>query len=132
MRKLSLDMAAGEHAFQVAAARHASDDHSFLLAWANSILESAGQRLAAEYTQRGNMAVHTALCPYLSTPIDHSAYQELSQKLGMSASALRVALHRLRQRFGETLREVVGETVEHPDEVDQELQELLLVLTGKR
>lgn len=131
MKKFSLDVVAGERVFQIASAQHPSEDRSFLLAWANNILEVARQRLTAEYTQRGNLSVLQSLGPYLTTPIDTAAYQKLAVELSISSSALRVTLHRLRQRFGETLREVVRETVESPEDVDQEIYELLEVLSGR-
>jgi hypothetical protein len=37
-------------------------------------------------------------------------------------------MHRLRQRFGSTLREVIQETLDDPRDVDAELSELLRVL----
>lgn len=130
LQKLSLDRIAGEYAYQAVSTRQVSEEHSFLLAWANNVLETTSQRLATEYAQRDAAHLHRSLSPFLTSPIEPSTYQELSCGLGMTSSALRVALHRLRQRFGETLREVVGETVEHPEEIDQELHELWNVLTG--
>jgi RNA polymerase sigma-70 factor (ECF subfamily) len=38
---------------------------------------------------------------------------------------VKVAVHRLRQRFGGILRREISETVLGPDEVDDELRELL-------
>lgn len=131
MIRFSLDVAAGETAFQAASARQDNADLSFLRVWASSILDATAQRLSNDYAQRGHAVVCEALVPYLTSPIDQATYSDLSKQLGLSASSLRVALHRLRQRYGETLREVISETVEHPSEVDQELQELLRVLTSK-
>ncbi len=48
----------------------------------------------------------------------------------MSAGARRVAVHRLRKRFGEALREVVAETLPEGGDVDAELRELGAVLRG--
>ncbi len=129
-RTFSLDVNSSEREFQIISAQQPNADHFFTLAWANSILEETHQRLAAEYAKRGSHDLHQALSPHLTSPIDHSTYQGLSKQLGLSLSALRVALHRLRQRFGQTLREVVEETVEHPSEVDEELQELLKLMTS--
>jgi hypothetical protein len=43
-------------------------------------------------------------------------------------SAVRVALHRLRRRFGEVLREEIGRTVDGPEDVDDELRHMREVL----
>jgi len=131
MRKWSLDVMAGERTFLMATAHQPDEDRSFMLAWANSILEATRMRLRNEYAGRANLRVHDALSPYLTLPIDQATYLNLSKQLDLSTSALRVALHRLRQRFGESLRDMISETVATPDEVDQELRELLDVLTAR-
>jgi RNA polymerase sigma-70 factor (ECF subfamily) len=46
----------------------------------------------------------------------------------MSDGTVRVAVHRLRQRYGELLREEIAKTVEDTREVDQELTHLLGIL----
>ena len=74
------------------------------------------------------VALFEALLPRLTRSMDAAQYEELSQKLDMSSGTVKVALHRLRQKFGNSLREVVSETVEDPQEVDLELTELLQVL----
>jgi RNA polymerase sigma-70 factor (ECF subfamily) len=43
----------------------------------------------------------------------------------MTEGAVRVALHRLRKRYGELLRTEVAQTVATPAEVDEELRYLL-------
>ncbi len=40
---------------------------------------------------------------------------------------MRVAVHRLRRRFGAVLREEVSRTVEKPDDVEEEIRHLLTV-----
>ena len=62
--------------------------------------------------------------------MDAATYAALSQQLGLSGSALKVALHRLRGRFGALVREVVAETVEDPRDIDVEISELLEVLSS--
>jgi hypothetical protein len=64
------------------------------------------------------------LLPYLTAPVKSDTYLELSQKLGMNVGAAKVAVHRLRHRFALTLRQLVQETVEDPEELDVELEEL--------
>ena len=50
-------------------------------------------------------------------------------KIRSSRGALRVAVHRLRQRYRQVLREEIGHTVERADEVDSELADLRRVLS---
>ena len=53
---------------------------------------------------------------------------EVASRLGMTPNALGVAVHRLRRRFGELLREAIGRTVVSEDEIDVELRHLIAVI----
>ena len=58
------------------------------------------------------------------------SYVDLARHLGMSESALRSAVSRLRARYREALRREVRRTVEAESEVDEELRELLRILNA--
>ena len=47
----------------------------------------------------------------------------------MSEGAVRVAVHRMRKRFGECLRAELAETVADPADIDDELKHLLSVVS---
>jgi RNA polymerase sigma-70 factor (ECF subfamily) len=49
----------------------------------------------------------------------------MSEQLGMNVGAVKVAIHRLRQRYRDLLREEVANTVEREDQIDDELRHLL-------
>ena len=55
-------------------------------------------------------------------------YKQLAAELEMSESAVKVAVHRMRRRFGELLREDVAHTVEGPEKVEEELRHLFAVI----
>ena len=57
-------------------------------------------------------------------------YADIAQKLGMSETAARVAVHRLRRRYRQLIRAEVANTVASPDEVDAEMRHLLQVLVN--
>jgi RNA polymerase sigma-70 factor (ECF subfamily) len=57
-------------------------------------------------------------------------YAELAEKLQTSEGALRVAVHRLRQRYRELLRAAIADTVSSPEEVEEELRHLLQAVSG--
>jgi len=52
----------------------------------------------------------------------------MASALGTSEGALKVAVHRLRQRYGQLVREEIAQTVATVEEAAQELQDLLAVL----
>jgi RNA polymerase sigma-70 factor (ECF subfamily) len=58
-----------------------------------------------------------------------AAYAQISKRLQMGEGAVRVAVHRLRQRYGELLRCEVAHTVTSEEEVDEELRYLFQILS---
>jgi len=56
-------------------------------------------------------------------------YVELAGRLNLSEGAVKVAVHRLRQRYRRLLRELVAETVSSPDEIEEELGHLVRTLS---
>ena len=57
-------------------------------------------------------------------------HQEVAQQLGTTEGAIKVALHRLRTRMRELIRDEVLQTVTDPAAVDDELQQLFQALAG--
>ena len=66
--------------------------------------------------------------PYTSTDNAESLAAVSNVFLGMTESAVKVAVHRLRKRFGLLLREEVERTVGDPGETEGELRFLLAAL----
>jgi len=98
--------------------------------WALTVLEAALARVSATYADHARQPVFLALRPVL-TGEESESYAANAANLGMTEGALRVALHRLRQQFSKCLREIVAETVERPEDVDDELRHLLTVLSRR-
>jgi RNA polymerase sigma-70 factor (ECF subfamily) len=98
--------------------------------WARALVANALARIAAEHAARGESDVFTALQPALSNG-DAPAYPELAARLGRNEGAIKTAVHRLRRRFRDLLREEVAQTVAAPDEIDDELAYLRDVLAAE-
>jgi RNA polymerase sigma-70 factor (ECF subfamily) len=58
-------------------------------------------------------------------------YEELATKLVLSEGAVKSAVHRLRQRYRQLLREEIAHTVAGPGEVEEELRHLIVMLGGR-
>ena len=58
------------------------------------------------------------------------AFADLAARLASTEGALKMAVQRLRHRYGEILREEVAITVPNPQDVETELRYLLTVLKG--
>ncbi len=127
---LSLDVGSGEKKWQELKSKAPDPERVFMLSWANSILDEVRERLRLTYAANNKAEVFEALAPKLTQSMDAAAYAALSRQLGLSSSAIKVALHRLRGRFGAAVREVVSETVDDPREVDIEISELIEILSS--
>lgn len=125
-RTVSFDAAAGEEWYQ-AEARPATPDAFYDRQWALTVLEQAMQRLGAEYEKRGKGADFARLRRYL-TDTDDADYTADAEALGVGSGAVRVAVHRMRERFGHALREEVAGLLPEDGNVDGELTHLLAAL----
>jgi RNA polymerase sigma-70 factor (ECF subfamily) len=97
--------------------------------WALTILEQAMFALQAEYTVTGKQGLFEALRPFISGEDDDVAYPDLAERLQMSEGAARVAVHRLRQRYGESVRGEIAKIVQRPEEIEEELRQLFAALS---
>jgi len=78
----------------------------------------------------GNSPETQSLLPYLTREISAEDRTSLATKLGKSEAGIKVALHRLRKKFRENVREQICETVECVSEVDAELNHLVRACAG--
>jgi RNA polymerase sigma factor (sigma-70 family) len=98
--------------------------------WALTLLERALARLDEEQSAAGNGQVFARLRDYVWGENSGTGYDEVAARLGISAGALKVMVHRLRQRYRKLLREEVAHTVATPEEIDEELRYLARVIRG--
>jgi RNA polymerase sigma-70 factor (ECF subfamily) len=96
-----------------------------------TLLEEVVNRLRAEYEQDGKAELFAELNPCLVGDRTTQPYEELAGKLGVSEGAVKSAVHRLRQRYRQLLREEIAHTVAGPSEVEGELRYLIAVLGGR-
>ncbi|HEY9248125.1 MAG TPA: sigma-70 family RNA polymerase sigma factor, partial [Rariglobus sp.] len=73
-----------------------------------------------------------ALLPGLAGRTADTPHSDLAEKLGITEPAVRVTLHRLRQRYRHLLREEVAQTVARAEDIDTELHHLLAALGSSR
>ena len=70
------------------------------------------------------------LLPYLTESGDLPAYNEVARTLGLTEGAVKVAVHRLRRRFGAILRLEIADTVLAPEDVEDEVRELIRAVSA--
>lgn len=94
--------------------------------WSMTLMERAMNELERE--SAANQARWSSLKPLLTGGDREETYRMIGERLGMTENAVRVAVHRLRQRYGELLRRQIAETVADADQVDDELKFALLAV----
>jgi RNA polymerase sigma-70 factor (ECF subfamily) len=124
---ISFDAMAGEESYLAEGSSAATPDAFYDRQWALTVLGLAIGRLEAEYTKRGKADDFERLRPYLTEAGD-ADYEQDAEALGMTSGAVRVAVHRLRDRFREALREEVASMQDETEDVDEELAHLLRAL----
>lgn len=127
--RLPIDAAASETRCALEAAEALAPDEAYDLRWAEAVLVQALTALREEQTAQGKPELFEALAGHLTGTEEALPYAELAPRLGSTETALRTAVHRLRRRYGELLRQQVAQTVSGPAEVDEELRHLLAALS---
>lgn len=93
--------------------------------WAEAMLERVLSKLRTDYDSTGRASVYAQLQQFLWGRQAEISYADMARQLGMNEGSVKVAVHRLRQRFRELLREEVLQTVQNPNQADEELRYLL-------
>ena len=111
--------------YQIEPVDNLTPDRLFDRAWAVTLLEKVVGHLRKECKDEGRLATFETLKPFLTPTDEPPAYAEVSQKLGVSETAARVAVHRLRRRYRALLRDEIAQTLTSPDHIADELNALL-------
>ena len=96
--------------------------------WALTLLEQVLTRLESEYRSGGNSKLFDGLKEFLSDEPGRRSQAEVAAELGMTENAVKQALHRLRQRYRQLLRDEIAQTVAVPGDVEDELRHFISVL----
>jgi len=128
---LSIDMDEGERRYQLVAADDADPDVVFERAWAREVLDQAREALCEESIGRGQGDLFRTLEGTLDGDVDQAERAGLAERLGRSPVAVRVAIHRLRQRYREHILRLVRETLGEEEDAGDELEALLTAVSRK-
>lgn len=93
--------------------------------WALAILRRGLERLRDEQTAKGRNEIFERLKPALAGERVDGGYAAVAAEMGLTTVAVKVAVHRLKKRYGELLLEEVARTVDLPREIEDEMRVLL-------
>ena len=126
---ISLDAEAPEDRYCLEPADTLSPEKLFERRWAQTILDQALVRLRTEFAQQGKAEIYEVLKAFEPGEQNPLSYAEAAARLGVSESAIKSMIHRLRQRHREMVRDEVAHTVSTAAEVDEELRHLIAVIS---
>jgi len=124
----SLNLADGERRYLQEPADLLTPERIYERRWAMTLLQKAIETLRDDYEAAGKGDLFEALKAYLGGSEATVPYRNLAEQLGTTEGAVKVAVHRLRQRCRECLRQTIGATVASPADIDEELQFLFQVV----
>ena len=119
-----------ERRFAETADHSEQPEHLFDREWAVETVTAALRSLRNEMDRAGKGDQFEILKASLTAEAQVPR-RELAERLDMSESAVKVAIHRLRKRYGELLRAVVAETVSRNEDLDEEMRYLVSVLRSQ-
>jgi len=126
--KISIDADSAEARYKAELVEAVTPESVFERQWAFTVLDQTMERLRAEYTKSGKERLFDLLRETLTGHARTTPRAELAARCGMSVAALDVAVHRLRRRYGELLREEIAQTLNDPRDVEEEIRHLKRVL----
>ena len=102
-------------------------DAAFDKQWALTLLDHTLRSLEEQFATEGKAGLFGVLKPWLTGEAGPQA--AAATELGLSETAVKVSIHRLRQRFRQQLRTELVQTLDSAATVDEEMQHLFAALS---
>lgn len=125
---LSIDFVDAAQRYHHQPADAQSPDVLFERQWAITLLDKVQNRLEKEFEHKGKKHVFSTLKVFLAGKNSESTLAQAAVKLDMTEVAAKVAVHRMRTRYGEILRAEILNTLDSNEDVESEVQHLFAVL----
>ena len=129
-RPLSIDTLVAERRYALEPVHELTAERIFDRTWALTLLGRVVERLRREYDDAGRSARFAELIAVLTRDPEAGSYAGVADRLGTTEGNVRVAIHRLRGRYGLLMREEIAATVGDVDQVDDEIRTLFSALEG--
>jgi RNA polymerase sigma factor (sigma-70 family) len=127
---LSIDPFDAERRYVYEPAHELTAERIFDRTWALTLLSRVVERLRREYDDAGRSDKFEELLALLTRDPASDSQVEIARRLGTTEGNVRVAVHRLRRRYGLLLREEIAATVGDEAQIDDEISALFSALKG--
>ena len=124
---LSIDANVAEDRYAAEPANESNPDAAYEQRWAVTLIEHVLATLRREYSAADKAQIFEELKGLIWGDKSTAPYAEIAGHLNLTEGSVKMAVHRLRQRFRELLRAEVAHTVARPDDIDDELRHLISV-----
>ncbi len=124
----ALDFSTAEDRYQHEPVHETTAERIFERRWALELLDRVLGRLEEEYCLAGKERLFRQLKFALTTVGVETSYREIAAKLSLSEGAVKVAVYRMRQRYGQMLTAEVARTLERPADAADEVHQLFAAL----
>lgn len=128
----SLDFEGAETRYHLEPTDPMTPERLYQRRWALTLLDRVVRRLAEELARAGKTELFDGLKEFIAGKPDSRPYRRVAEELGMTEGAVKVAVHRLRRRYRELLREEIAQTVADPAQIDDELHELFAAVGSEQ
>ena len=125
---ISLQSDDAEHRYLVEPVDSATPEKLYERRWALTVIDRVLAGLRREAEAEGRTAEFDAIKACMLARAAPGSYAVIAARLGVSEGAVRVAVHRLRRRFQERLKQDIAATVSSTDQVDDEIRYLIKAL----
>lgn len=126
---LPLEFETAEGRYRVEPAETATPETLYERQWALVAIERVLTQLRQDWESAGRVDEFDALKACLLGQAPPDGYAGVAQRLGSTEGAVKVAVHRLRRRFQDRLKQHIAATVSDPGDVDDEIRYLVRALT---
>jgi RNA polymerase sigma-70 factor (ECF subfamily) len=126
---LSLDDDSAEDRYKFEPVDHMTPEIMYDRRWACTVLEQVLDQLRDDFAKSERAELFDEIKVFLSPDQAGSSYAEVGLRTGLKESAVKVAVHRMRRRYGELLRAEIAKTVADPHDVQDEVRHLIAVLS---
>jgi RNA polymerase sigma factor (sigma-70 family) len=127
---LPLEMGQAETRYTLEPGDDLTAEMLFERSWALTVVGRALEKLKSEYLRAERGRLFAVLKGHLTMEADASPYAEMAVELGMTEGAVRVAVHRMRQRLRDLVRAEVADTVTTAGQLEEEIRDLFKALSN--
>ena len=124
----SLQFEDGESRYQREPTDGLTAEKLFERRWTLELLDRAMDSLQQTYLENGKQRHFEALKVFLTADSSPPSYAEVAKTLGLSGAAIKVAVHRLRDKYRDCVHRQVADTLDDEDSLEDEFNRLLETL----